>query len=76
MSKPAVDRLEGELEGQAQVLRVNAMSRVGATLAGRYGVRGVPTFLVFDGAGEVIYGQAGRPNQEAIKATVLGLQMP
>ena len=67
-----MDRLEADLEGQAEVLRVNVMSRVGAALAQRYGVRGVPTMVVFDGSGQVVYSQAGPPDREAIMAVVLG----
>ena len=70
MSKPAVDRLEAELEGEAQVLRVNAMTRIGATLAGRYGVRGVPAFILFDGHGQIVYARSGPPDKEAITAWV------
>ena len=73
MSKPVVDRLEADLEGQAEVLRVNAMTRVGATLAGRYGVRGVPAFILFDGHGQIVYARAGSPDKEAITAWVAEL---
>jgi thioredoxin-related protein len=61
-----VDRLEEELEGHAEVLRVNVMTRVGVELARRYGVRGVPTLLIFDGAGQVVYSGVGMPNREEI----------
>lgn len=67
-----MDRLERDLEGQAEVLRLNVMSRAGAALAQRYGVRGVPTMLVFDGSGQVVYFQAGAPDREAIMAAVAG----
>jgi thioredoxin-related protein len=46
--------LERDLEGQMQVLRVSAWSSVGRQLAARYGVRGVPTFLLFDGSGQIM----------------------
>lgn len=72
MAKPAVDRLQRELEGQADVLRIDVMSRVGNALAQRYGVRAVPTFLVFDGQGEIIYAQAGFPDRAAVIAAVEG----
>ena len=65
-----MDRLERELEGRAEVVRVDAMTRVGAELARRYGVRGVPTMLVFDGAGQVVYAAVGMPNREEIAAAV------
>jgi len=65
-----VDRLEEELEGRAEVLRVNMMTRVGVDLARRYGVRGVPTLLIFDGAGQVVYSSVGMPNREEVTTTV------
>jgi len=70
VSKPKVDALERDLEGQAEVLRLNVKEDVGRALAGRWGIRGVPTFVVLDGAGEVAYAGAGAPDVEAIKAAV------
>jgi thioredoxin-related protein len=69
-----VDRLERELEGRAQVLRLNVMDDVGGTLAMRYGVRGVPTFVLLDGAGKVALAQAGMLNRAEITAAVEQLQ--
>jgi thioredoxin-related protein len=69
-----VDRLEQDLEGQAQVMRLNAVSSVGRQLAGLYGVRGVPTFLLFDGAGEMVHYQVGRPDANRIKAEINSLE--
>ena len=76
MSKPVVDRLEQELAGQAQVLRLNVIDRVNGELAMRYGVRGVPTFLLLDGAGQVVWGQGGAPKQDEIIAAVSELTGP
>ena len=76
MSKPVVDRLEQELEGQAQVLRLNVSSSVNVKLAMRYGVRGVPTFLLLDGAGKVVWEQGGAPNKDKIIAAVDELTGP
>lgn len=59
-----------QLKGRAEVIRVNLMSQMGMTLAGRYGVRASPTMLVFDGTGSVIYSEAGIPNSEAILQAV------
>lgn len=70
MAKPVVDRLEEELAGRAEVLRIPLISPLGAALADRYAVRGVPTMLVFDGAGQVVYQRAGMPDREAIGAAV------
>lgn len=65
-----MDRLERQLDGQAEVVRVNLMSSMGMTLARKYGVRASPTLLVFDGAGKVIYSQAGLPDEPAIVSLV------
>jgi len=67
-----VDGLERELEGQAKVIRVSVFSQMGREMAHRYGVRGVPTFLIFDGQGELVGRQVGFPNRGEIKALVTG----
>jgi thioredoxin-related protein len=72
MAKPIVDGLERELEGQARVVRLSALNALGQEVAQRYDVRGVPTFLIFDGQGELIGQQVGFPNRSEIKALVTG----
>jgi len=73
MAKPVVDRLEQELNGEAELIRINLMSEMGLELARRYGVRASPTLLVFDGAGNVVYRQAGIPRVDAVLQAVSGL---
>jgi len=65
-----VDGLERDLEGRVQVLRLSVMDDVGGELAMRYGVRGVPTFVLLDGAGETVLTQAGLPDRAEIVAAV------
>lgn len=65
-----MDRLERDLEGQAQVLRLSLWSAVGRKLSAQYGVRGVPTFLLFDGSGQMIHYQVGRLDADRIKAEI------
>lgn len=67
-----MDRLERELEGQARVVRLSVLSELGREVAQRHGVRGVPTFLVFDGLGNLIERQVGFPDRGKIKALVAG----
>lgn len=70
-AKPAVDGLEREYEGRAQVLRVDLQSEVGGELGDRYGVDTVPTFLVFDARGEEVErfeGTSGAPVPELRRA--------
>jgi thioredoxin-related protein len=74
MAKPVVDRLEQDLQGEAQVLRLSATGSVGRQLAMRYGVRGVPTFLLFDGSGQMIHYQVGRLDAEQIKTELDSLR--
>jgi thioredoxin-related protein len=69
-----VDGLERDLEGQAQVLRLSAWSPVGRQVAARYGVRGVPTFLLFDGTGEVVHYQVGRLDANRVKVEIDALR--
>ena len=68
-----MDGLERELEGRTQVLRLSVVDDVGGALAMRYGVRGVPTFVLLDGMGEVVLKQAGMPDRAAIVTAVDGL---
>lgn len=65
-----MDRLERDLEGQAEVLRLSAWSSVGRQLSARYGVRGVPTFLLFDGSGQQVSYQVGRLDADRVKAEI------
>ncbi len=70
LSKPKVDQLERELEGEAKVLRLNVKEPVGREMASRLGVRGVPTFFVINGDGRIVYGRAGSPDIAEILAAV------
>ena len=76
MAKPVVDGLEQDLEGQAQVLRLGVMDDVGGELAMRYGVRGVPTLVVLNGAGAVVLKQTGMLDRAAVVVTVEELAEP
>jgi len=61
------------LEGQAQVLRLSVTDGVGRRLAARYGVRGVPTLVLLNGAGDVVLTQPGIPDRKGIREAVAGL---
>jgi len=52
------------------VLRLSTGSTLGRELAARYGVRGVPTFLLFDGAGNMVHYQVGRLDPARVKAEI------
>ena len=49
LAKPVVNRIEDLLSG------------VGRQAAARYGVRGMPTLVILDGAGQPVYGRYGMP---------------
>jgi thioredoxin-related protein len=49
-----------------KLIRVSVGSSIGRQLAGRYGLRGVPTLLVFDGSGAVVLRQVGRVSKESV----------
>jgi thioredoxin 1 len=53
---PAMERLADHLEGTAKVYRMNV--EMDQTISMRYGVQGVPTFIVFCG-GNVVSTQVG-----------------
>ena len=70
-AKPIVDGIEKDLQGRAEVVRLNAASSLGRDLAGRYGVMGLPTTLVLDGSGEVVHRQVGIPSRKKIVAMAM-----
>jgi len=67
-----VDGLEQELKGRVRVVRLSVFGGVGQEVARRYDVRGVPTFLIFDGQGELIGREVGLPDKGKIRTLVLG----
>ena len=73
MAKPIVDGIERDLEGRASVIRLSVVSEVGSRAAQQYGVRGVPTLIIFDGNGQVIETSVGVPNRRSVVAQVIGL---
>jgi thiol-disulfide isomerase/thioredoxin len=70
VAKPIVDGIEKDLKGKAEVVRLNLLSKVGREAASRYGIRGVPTILILDPDGEVIYRHTGRPNRHEVVAQI------
>lgn len=65
-----MNRLEKELGSQASVVRLDVLSSVGRTAAGRFGVRGVPTFILLDDQGNPTYRQTGAIDTARVKTLV------
>ena len=59
MAKPIVDGLENDLNGKADVIRLNAMTTIGRQAAAHFGARGLPTLVLVDGNGQVVLTQVG-----------------
>jgi thioredoxin-like negative regulator of GroEL len=51
---------------QALVLRLHVYGEAGRTAAARYGVRALPTFVVFDAEGAPVAQSAGLPDRKAL----------
>ncbi|MHB1356303.1 MAG: thioredoxin family protein [Anaerolineae bacterium] len=73
MAKPVVDGIEREAADRSRVVRIDATSAQGSELAQRFGVRGVPTVLVFDGSGTVVLSQVGRISRLEVINTITHL---
>jgi thioredoxin-related protein len=69
-----VDGLERELKERVQVVRLDVMSTVGQQTARHYKVSGLPTFLLFDGQGQMVYRQAGLINRERVREIITELE--
>jgi len=65
-----VHGLERELGDRVQVLRLDVLSPVGRAAASTYAVRAVPTFVLFDGGGEIVYYQVGFPGRAVIRQEI------
>ena len=63
-----MDRLEKELGDEVQVLRLSVTGEAGRAAAARYGVRAVPTFVIFDGEGVPRAQSSGLPSRGAMQA--------
>ncbi len=61
-----MDGIAQDLEGKARVLRLNVLDKVGAHAAQRYGVRGLPTSILFDGRGQAVHVEVGIPNRSKL----------
>ncbi len=67
MAKPSVDGLEHRMSGHLDVAHVNTDSPEGERLASQFGESGLPTYIVLNTDGRVLYRQTGgRPDGDEI----------
>jgi thioredoxin-like negative regulator of GroEL len=66
MAKPVVDGIVQDVGSTAQVMRLNVLDDVGYEIAQRYGVRGLPTFIVFDAQGQPVDILLGIPDRAQV----------
>jgi hypothetical protein len=68
MARPSVDGLERRIHDRANFARIDSTTDDGARIASRYGVTALPTYLLLDPEGRVLYRQTGgRPNADEIE---------
>jgi thioredoxin-like negative regulator of GroEL len=67
MAKPVVDGLEQTLQGKLTVARVDVTTDDGEVVAQKYGVRAIPTYVLVDAQGTILYRKTGgRPDVEEV----------
>ncbi|MHB1133769.1 MAG: thioredoxin family protein [Chloroflexota bacterium] len=73
MAKPVVDGLERDLADRATVVRLNVGEDVGRSVANRYGLGAVPTFMVFRG-GSLTERTVGFPDRDRLMRALLNAE--
>ena len=66
MAAPVVDRIEKDLKHNATIVRLDTQNPIGSKLADSYNVRQVPSLLVFNGTGKVVYQGVGIPDPDHV----------
>ena len=64
MLTPILDELSAEYNGKIKIVKVNVDQQ--ANLAARYGIRSIPTIIIFNG-GEIAEQMVGMQAKEALK---------
>jgi thioredoxin-related protein len=65
-----VNGLKEELAGKVDVVHLSLVSRAGREVGSRYGIRIVPTSLLFDSTGELLTRVDGVPKKEQLSAKI------
>jgi thiol-disulfide isomerase/thioredoxin len=68
--KPAVDRLETELQDKLVVRHVDIQSAEGRRLVKQYAIEFTPTFILFDAAGKEQWRSVGQLDTDRVRATL------
>ena len=68
--KPVVDRLENDMDGKLEIIRVNIQDSVGRELARNFGFEYTPTFIFFDGNGNELWRQVGGLDTERVRSSL------
>ncbi|MCJ7511395.1 MAG: thioredoxin family protein [Anaerolineales bacterium] len=71
-AKPVVDRLEEQFDPQLAVIRLNVQNAATEPLARRYGVQYTPTFLLFDGQGQILLRSVGAIDPQVVERALSG----
>jgi len=70
LAKPTIDSLEREIGDDVHMAHINTGTREGQQIASLFGVRGIPTLVVFDGEGAIVHSQVGRIVKEPVLETL------
>jgi thiol-disulfide isomerase/thioredoxin len=73
-SEPNVRNLRSAVDGRAEIVRLNVRDEISLPLMRRYGAFSLPTFVVVDGAGEVIWRQSSSLLNVDAALDALGLE--
>jgi len=65
-----VDRLEQDMQGELQVIRLDVNSPAGRELGARWRAVFTPTFILFDRAGRELWRGARPPTPDAVRAAL------
>ena len=59
------------MTGTAEVIKLDTTGELGLQIARRYNVSSLPTLLVFDGNGDLVYRQSGPPSKSKVLNAVI-----
>ena len=72
IAKPIVNGFEKEMAGSVDVVHLSLLSAAGREVGGRYGVKVVPTSLLFNNQGELIQRVNCMPTKEDLISQIRG----